>query len=333
MTICTGITKVKDVGSGELLLVDLESDGLPQQAYWFFNYADALPYLNKEVIVDFRTEIIDGQPRQVINTFVLPTEVKTLDAYTNIKLYTKVTDNYADVSFRDLQVNEQIPNACLFCIKQERKASEKATWWNYTVRDKNMNVTTLRLFSPEYSMGDCSGHYIVVSPLIKTPYGLQTESVVQANGEALENPEVTIAETFIKEYCKSSPTLTNILLNKNLLQAMKSEVYYESGYLLVKLAMELSLASQLTNLTDAVDKRVVEEILVSSYLHLLQTNSVLSPEARCIILSLKMNYTNKEIVVRSLDQAATNQPAEAAIAQNIQNLASSLIKAKKDTTI
>ena len=91
MSICTGITLVETLASGdELLKVVIDNT---TEAFWFYRYADAVKYLNEEVIVEYRKDVYKGQLCQFIATFVRPTVIQTLSATDNIKLYCDQEDN------------------------------------------------------------------------------------------------------------------------------------------------------------------------------------------------------------------------------------------------
>ena len=53
MAVCTGITQVPEKNG--LLKVTIDND---VEAFWFYDYSDAMQYLNQEVIVDYRKDIL-----------------------------------------------------------------------------------------------------------------------------------------------------------------------------------------------------------------------------------------------------------------------------------
>ena len=128
------ITKIKEINGTDLLKVKVnEESGAVTEAFWFYNYSDAITYLDKDVIVDYRSEMIDGNIVQAINTFTVPTQINTLTRSTNIKLFSEAEYNFATVSFRDVSDGEVLPNAIVYCVKQEQKSSPKAIWMEFII--------------------------------------------------------------------------------------------------------------------------------------------------------------------------------------------------------
>ena len=327
---CDSITLHKNINGTDMLKVTIiEDNDFPTEAYWFFDHNQALKYLDRDVIVDYRQEIIDGKPENVINTFTIPMQVNTITKADGIKLFVDSEDNYASISFNDLSEDEEIPNACLFCIKQTLKSSERSTWINYTVRDKFMRVATLRLFGFDKKMGDCSGKYIMVSPLLKTKYGFQTSQVAEATGEVPPNPEITIATEYIKQFFKNNAHITSILTRRHLLDTLANVIDIELGYGLVRLATELALTEQFTNITNSIDITSIQEALVAFRLYLLQSQSVIAESTRNVLIALKLDFTDKAKLVSILDVETPNSPVERNITYQIMSLADSIILAKK----
>jgi len=330
MTECTEVTKIKEVNGTDLLRVKFQNDtGDTTIAYWFYSLAEAMKYVNKEVLVDFRQEPIDGNIEYVINTFTIPTQVNTLTKDTNIKLYSNAEDNFATVSFNDLSEDEELPNACLYCISQEIRSSEKATWIEYTVRDKLFRVAKLRLFDYDSAKFDYAGGYVMVSPLMKSRYGFSCNVITKATGEVPVNPEITIAQTYIKNYFANNIHALSCIDKFKLFEHLNDHMDYERGYGVVRLATELAIAEQLTNITDNINSDIVKEAILASYLYVTQPNSVLSPLVRNCMLAARHEWTDKKLLVQIID-VSDEPPVERYIYKNIKDMANTVIKVNKE---
>ena len=329
MSVVKEITKVKEISGTDLLKVKVEEEtGAITESYWFYNYADAITYLDKKVIVDYRSEMIDGVVVQAINTFTVPVAINTLSKDTNIKLYSDAEDNFATVSFRDLADGEVVPNCIVYCVKQELKSSPKASWLEFIIRDRFMHVATLRLFDYDNTNGDMTGSYIVTA-LEKSKYGFQTDYVGKANGEVRVNPEITIAKEYIFNYFANDPEALSVIEKFKLMEHFDQLVDYETGYGVVRLATELSLAEQLCNITDAVNITAIKQALLCSHLCITQPNSILSDTVRNCMLIVKTNFPDKKLICQLLDLPTENDPKEREVFEKIKELSDTLMKVRK----
>lgn len=327
MSICTGIEKLESKAMlGDLLRVTF--DDLPS-ALWFYDYAEAMKFLNKEVIVDFRMDIYNGIQSNFINTFTIPTVINTLDKQENIKLYLDQVDNQSNLSFNEIADGESRQGCIVFCTSCEFKSSGNATWQELIIRDKSMHTAKLRLFNYDNKAANFAGKY-VMTELIRNQYGFRSELISPVPGEVAANPELDIAEQFIKNYFSTDVIAMQYIAKYNLLDNMKNHVDYEMGYSLVRMAMELSMVDSMHNITKDVDLEAIGEAIMLSYGHLCK-NSVLSPSVNNITMSMGFNWNNKVVVLQLLDDALVEKPAEAKVYQSIKNCVAALLEVRKGT--
>ncbi|MCM1219025.1 MAG: hypothetical protein NC548_31470 [Lachnospiraceae bacterium] len=325
MSVCTSIVKLSDSTNGDLLEVTIDNS---ITALWFYDYADSMQFLNQEVIVEYRKDVYDGQLRQFIKTFTVPTVVNTLEKQDGFKLYLDQQDNECNLAFSEIQSGETRPGCIVFCVAQEYKSSAHAVWMELLIRDKTMHVAKLRIFDYESDKIELAGHYII-GELSRNKYGFQTDRVVVAPGEIRRNPEIDIALQFIKNYFSTDVPIMTFLNQTNLLEAMLKHVDYEEGYVLVRLAMELAMCEALNNITKDVDVQAIGQILLLSYAHLARPSSVLSPVVNNVFLAQQVMLSNRRLVVTCLDECLAEHEPEYAVVKNIQSSVAKILEIRK----
>ena len=324
---CLSVTKTGSVQDTDILKVRLQNEEEELEVFWFYDYADALKYVGESVVANFRKEMIDGNIVDVINTFTVPTQINTLDKVNNIKLYTDAEDNFATISFNDVAVDDEIPNAIVYCISQEIKSSQKATWLSLSIRDKLFHVATLRLFNYDRAF-DYTGRYIYVTPLQKTIYGFQSEMIKEVDGEVPKNPEITIAEDYVLNFFQDRLYVIQNMSNCKLFEHLSEIVDYEKGYKIVRIATELSITEDLCNLTNTLDIKSIQEAIIADALQYTQPNSILSPVVKACLIASKCEWHDKKMVVRIIDISA-DPPVEREVYNKIKSYADIIIRSKK----
>ena len=325
---CQSIEKVESVASTDVLKVSLVSEESAVEAFWFYDYADAIKYVDCDVIVEFRKEMYHGDLVDVINTFTIPTQINTLDKTDNIKLYSNAEDNFATISFNDIEIDDELPNAIVYCISQEVKSSQKATWLSLLVRDKMFHVATLRLFAYDRDY-DYTGHYIYVTPLVKTQYGLQTEQIKEVDGDVPENPEITIAKDYILNFFSGKLHVLQNMSNCKLFENLENIVDYEKGYKIVRIATELALTENLVNITNSIDIEAIQEAIIADALADTQQNSILSHTVKACLIASKCTWCDKKKVIQIID-ISEEPPVERDIYASVKKYADLVIKSKKE---
>lgn len=323
MSVCTSIEKVGNCQGTDLLQVTIDNSVV---AYWFYDYADSLQFLDKEVIVDYRNDIYEGQMRQFIKTFVMPTVVNTLDRDAGFKLFIDQEDNRSNTSFNEVNIGETKYGCIVFCSKQELKSSNSATWFEYIIRDKFMRCAKLRVFDPATN-DNFEGQYIHCD-LSRNKFGFQTDSIVSVGGEMAVNKEISVAQQYVKNLF-AEDSAANEYLNKTSLLGMLEEVVdYEKGYAVVRLAMELAMADALRNITKDVDVQAICHALMCKYGHYTRS-SILSEQVNNVFIAQQVMFPNRRAVVLCLDVTNTERPDEAKIYQHIIDTVDSILRIRK----
>lgn len=328
MAICTAIEKIGKIGTGndDVLRVTIDN---ATNALWIWDYADAMQYLNQEVIVDYRQDIYKGNLTTFVSTFVMPKQIATLDKEDGIKLYVDSFDNNSNVSFREIADGDERAGCIVFCTKNEFRSSPKATWQEFIIRDCTMHIAVLRLFDYENKDADFSGKYIMCD-LARSQYGFQASFVKPMDKDAFANPEIEIAKKYILSFFKNNEAAMKYMQSYNFMSIVEEVVDYEKGYALTRCAMELAMADGLRNITHDVDIDSICEAILCSRGHLLRPSN-LSASYTNIALAIKIGWKNKVLVCKLLDTAADEHPAEYAVLQNIRSSVSTLLEVRKGT--
>lgn len=325
MSVCTNITQVPNTNYGEdLLQVTIDND---ITAFWFYNYADSLKYLNQEVIVDYRQEILNGNKVQFINTFCLPVKVTTLDKTSGIKLFIDQEDNQSNVSFNAIEVGRTEYGCIVYCSAQEFKSSANAVWMELIIRDRLMRTAKMRIFDYEDKKIVLAGRYIRAD-LSKSKYGFQTQMAVALDLEVNPNAEIEIATEFIRNYFADDTEALNYINKVRLIESLNDVVDYEKGYALVRLATELSFVDAMKNVSKDVDLRTLGRVILTSYGFHTRTSS-LSPSINNVILVTQFHFEDKTAIAQCLDVGLTEHSSVYNVWKRIQELTSTLLEVRK----
>lgn len=328
MARCESITVLERTSHyGDLLSVKID-DGTT--ALWYYTEADAMRYVGQEVIVDYRSDIYKGQMRTFIKTFTIPTVVHTLDRDNDFKLFLEAQDNNSNIVFSEFENGDSKMGCIVFCTQQRYEASEKAVWMELIIRDRTMHTAKLRIFNYENKDAQLAGRYVTGS-LVKSKYGFQSREIAPLGGEQTANPEVDLAEQYIKNYFAQDVNAMTYINRTNLLEVLKQHVDYEVGYGLMRMAMELELVSAMRNVTCDVSLQMLSHVILASYgFHI--RSSKLSPSLNNVIIASQYTWPSGTDVTVMLDECAESKPREYALWQNIKQTVNTLLEIRKGTT-
>lgn len=262
MAVCTSIVKVKEISQDiDVLKVTIDDT---VEAYMIYMYAESLVFLNQEVIVSYRKDLLDGKIETFINTLTIPVKVNTLDRDDGIKLYVQREDNNSNCCLYDICEGESMVKAILYCISTEYESSVKAVWLTLKVRDRAGRVAKLRLFDYDNRDADYSGTYIQAN-IKRTKYGFNTDMIEPVDLNFAPNPEVDIAKTYITRHFGADVHMTSLLNRTRLLDFMEEYVELEKGYALVRAAIELDILQELKNTMESVNFKALEYAVICRY--------------------------------------------------------------------
>lgn len=328
MSLCTSISLVKNTNNGDLLKVVIDNT---TEAYWFYDQTDAMQYLGKDVIVEYRKDILDGEMCQFIKTFVLPSVVNTLDKQEGFKLFLEQQDNNSNLSFNEIADGETRGGCIVYCITSEFKSSNNAVWQELLIRDRSMHTAKLRVFNYTNDVADFTGRYILTE-LSRSKYGFKSDLISPTNGECPPNPEIDIAKQYILNYVSNDAIASSYLERTNLLAFIEEEVDYEPGYGLVRLAMELAMVESMYNITKDVDLQAIGHALIASRGHTTR-DSALSDVLNNVLVGMNTNWPNKVLVLQLLDENIEEKPKAYYVYNNIRETVNTLLQVRKGVEI
>lgn len=322
---CLSITLVEKLDTMDVLKVQL-SDGT--EPYWFYSEAKAMEFVGHEVIVSVRDDMYRGNIISVINTFVMPSKVNTIEKHDTMKLFCDQEDNYSNLSFNEIQDGETKNNCIFYCVSQELKTSEKAVWSEYIIRDKSMRTMTLRVFDGDNPNANLAGGYCMAA-LTKNKYGLQASMITPASGECPRNPEIDIAKEFVLNYFATDTYANSFMNATDYINKLENAIDYEKGYRIVRLAMELSLCEQLSNITNSVDVTLISYALLTSHAFCC-TEIGVSNEVRNIILTMRCKWPQTQKLMSMHDTGEViNRPDEYDVFRSIKSMVDKILENKK----
>lgn len=324
MPICKSVNKVETVDQVDILKVIVDDT----EAYWFYDYTEALKFVDKEVIVSYRKDFYKGAMVTAINTIAVPNVVNVLDKHVTLKLYADVEDNQSNLSFNEIELGQSRDGCIFYCCAQTRQASARADWIELIIRDKSFRIAKLRIFSPD-NIPQLEGKYCIAT-LKRTQYGLQSDLISPTSAEVAPNPEIDIAEEYIKQFFADDAEATNFISNNDLLNAMRSHLDYEKGYALVRLAMELCMCEQLYNITKDIDVRVMTHALLVSYGFVVTPNLPVSKEMANVMLTMRSKWSKMPLLISIIDPGDLEKPPmEKDLFNRIKVMVSSIIDSRK----
>lgn len=271
-------------------LMSVKFKTIDEIAYMYGNYADTLSFLDKEVIVEFREEFLDGQARTVITNITVVNKVITLDRTEGLKLYTDFEFNTgSNVIFDNIAEGELIEKAIVYCKTVEQEASAKASWVKLTVVDKLRRIGYIRVFDADHSSKIFEGKYVKCA-MRKTKFGFNaTDVYLQSDINISINPKVAIAKQYVMATVVEDSVLSGFVTKFDLINKIETYNYEEgeeTGMLLVRLAIELSMINETVNLSDKIDIELLKRLAVASKAYVISSpeTSTYSRELQSLIV-------------------------------------------------
>lgn len=326
MSKCTGIEKVGILSDGTDILRVTIDDSV--EALWCYPYADAMQFLNQEVIVDYFQNIYEGRPQQFVKNFVIPRKLNVIEKQETLKLFTYDIDNQSNVNFSDIDPGSTQNAAIVFCIDQQIKSSTNAIWLELTIRDRSRKVAVTRIFDFDKGNVDFAGNYLILDLSHKQNYGFNSTQAAVYPGEFSENPEITVAKQFIKQLFAQDEYASTYLSKTMLLDRLDKVIDYERGYAVVRMAQELCLCDQMHNMTYDIDVDSIMYTILCSYGHNIVSNGF-SDAMNDTFLAAKFKWPKAQLVLHLLDPGFTEPLDERSIYHNIKTTVDNILHVHK----
>ena len=312
----------------EQQLMRLTFDEGKDSAYIIWSHADLVQYLNDEVIATFRQDMYNGTISKFVNTIAKVGVVHTLERSNNVKLYVDVTDNHSNIRFKEIEDGGTAVNAIVYVTDIRFDSSARAEWADLTVMDQARKIAQLRIFSPDSKIQDFKGRYVMCD-IRKNRYGLSTDSVVTVDNAFPFSPEVEISERFLMDAFAEDADILTLLAETKFADFAKKVVDLEPGYILVRLAIELDVASELANLVKEVDVDLIKRCLLIEKFNVFQQTSPYRNDIVTFVTASRYKFDHKNEVLLTLYSDEEKFSMERVVLKQVREMADTIINVKK----
>lgn len=312
----------------EQQLMRLTFDEGKDSAYIIWSHANLVQYLNDEVIATFRQDMYNGTIAKFVNTIAKVGVVHTLERSNNVKLYVDVTDNPSNIRFKEIEDGGTAVNAIVYVTDIRFDSSARAEWADLTVMDQARKIAQLRIFSPDSKIQDFRGRYVMCD-IRKNRYGLSTDSVVTVDNAFPFSPEVEISERFLMDAFAEDADILTLLAETKFADFAKKVVDLEPGYILVRLAIELDVASELANLVKEVDVDLIKRCLLIEKFNVFQQTSPYRNDIVTFVTASLYKFDHKNEVLLTLYSDEEKFSMERVVLKQVREMADTIINVKK----
>lgn len=323
----TKIELLESYGNDQQLML-LTFDEGKDSAYIIWSHANLVQYLNDEVIATFRQDMYNGTIAKFVNTIAKVGVVHTLERSSNVKLYVDVTDNHSNIRFKELEDGGTAVNAVVYVVDIRFDSSSRAEWADLTVMDQARKIAQLRIFSPDSKIQDFKGRYVMCD-IRRNRYGFSTDSVVTVDNSFPFSPEVEISERFLMDTFAGDADILTLLAETKFADFAKKVVDLEPGYILVRLAIELDVASELANLVKEVDVDLIKRCLLIEKFSVFQQTSPYRRDIVTFVTASRYKYDHKNEVLLTLYSEDERFSMERVVLEQVHDMADTIIKVKK----
>ena len=308
----------------EQQLMRLTFDEGKDSAYIIWSHANLVQYLNDEVIATFRQDMYNGTISKFVNTIAKVGVVHTLERSNNVKLYVDVTDNHSNIRFKEIEDGGTAVNAIVYVTDIRFDSSARAEWADLTVMDQARKIAQLRIFSPDSKIQDFKGRYVMCD-IRKNRYGLSTDSVVTVDNAFPFSPEVEISERFLMDAFAEDADILTLLDETKFADFAKKVVDLEPGYILVRLAIELDVASELANLVKEVDVDLIKRCLLIEKFNVFQQTSPYRNDIVTFVTASRYKFDHKNEVLLTLYSDEEKFSMERVVLKQVREMADTII--------
>lgn len=312
----------------EQQLMRLTFDEGKDSAYIIWSHANLVQYLNDEVIATFRQDMYNGSIAKFVNTIAKVGVVHTLERSNNVKLYVDVTDNHSNIRFKEIEDGGTAVNAIVYVTDIRFDSSARVEWADLTVMDQARKIAQLRIFSPDSKIQDFKGRYVMCD-IRKNRYGLSTDSVVTVDNAFPFSPEVEISERFLMDAFAEDADILTLLAETKFADFAKKVVDLEPGYILVRLAIELDVASELANLVKEVDVDLIKRCLLIEKFNVFQQTSPYRNDIVTFVTASRYKFDHKNEVLLTLYSDEEKFSMERGVLKQVREMADTIINVKK----
>lgn len=270
----------------------------------------------------------NGTIAKFVNTIAKVGVVHTLERSNNVKLYVDVTDNHSNIRFKEIEDGGTAVNAIVYVTDIRFDSSARAEWADLTVMDQARKIAQLRIFSPDSKIQDFKGRYVMCD-IRKNRYGLSTDSVVTVDNAFPFSPEVEISERFLMDAFAEDADILTLLAETKFADFAKKVVDLEPGYILVRLAIELDVASELANLVKEVHVDLIKRCLLIEKFNVFQQTSPYRNDIVTFVTASRYKFDHKNEVLLTLYSDEEKFSMERVVLKQVREMADTIINVKK----
>ena len=298
------------------------------QALMLGREGEAEQYVDKLVDVEFRDDIYKGEIKSFVATIAERKVINTINRREHIKLFADAVDNSSNIILRDIGIGEACNNIIVYCTHVEYNASMRTDWLDLIVSDKSRYISRIRLFTPNRNEVNFAGSYVKCD-VRRNKYGFNTQEVTCCEGDYPPNPEVDIAECYIKDVFSTDQSMNTILDESNIIPFLKEHVGYEKGSLLVQTAMEIDIARELANVTPAIKIDDLMKAFIVDKFWVLNETARYPREFLCIHNALKFKNNLAPNTIDIICESPATKSVERDVYLQVKELVRTLIRIRR----
>lgn len=297
--------------------------------------AEARNFLNKNVLVSFREEIIFGDIVQYIDNLTNIKTVVTLDREDDIKLYADMSEDInSNVFFKDIAVGDGFDGAQVYCTNVQYLMGTRSKYACLTILDKERRSTQLHIYNTENVDTDLSGKYIITN-LRRKDYAFVSQEARSLNSEPRANSsDIELCAQYVMKSIQDDSDLLDFVNSTNFIDRAKKFNINETvdvGYEIVRLARVIDYIKESSNVSRGVNIQALirGEFARKAYILTDKKNHPYSRMMQSLIISARYKFAQDQLIVSLLDSDPQVEYAERDLLDNIEKLVEIGIQSEK----
>lgn len=312
----------------------------------FDDYNGLMQFIGKEVEYSTRKDVINGMVTEVINTVAARSIVQSVkesdEVDDEIELPSIIPDESKTIDVitfdsKALKSGDVSKSQIIMVYDCQDGKSKFSHWKDFKCLDKNSVAFNLRLFTNDNSVDEfasnCLGKYVMVD-IKNTQYGLQVMDggEMSIHEQEVQLPsEVLLSAMRLKMAIGRDPELKGYVEKYDLIEKLKTIIYFEPGYHLVEMQAEMILIDAVCRIFGTYDKKELRRMVFASRGYLLGSHTNLSNPIinyhRVITSTLKDDF--KLIKMLDIMSGVEEGDSDKAIYLNIRKMVTNIMKERR----
>lgn len=297
--------------------------------------AEARNFLNKNVLVSFREELLFGDIVQYIDNLTNIQTVITTDRDDSVKLFADMSDDLnSNVYFKDIPVGDGFDGAQVYCTNVDYIMGNRGKFASLTIQDKERRSAKLHIYNVENTLSDLSGKYIVTN-LRRKDYAFVAQEARSLNSEPRANgSDVELCAKYLLNAISEDDELKDFVNATNFIDKAKHFNIKEPidvGFEVVRLARTVDYIMETANVMKGVDTKTLIRGAFARKAYILtdRKDHTLSRGLQAIIAAAPYKFAQHPDMVVLLDPEPQTKCATYDILSAIEALVEIGIKAEK----